>query len=70
MTMLHRVYYNGVHVVAELEEGSYVSIPDRKFVMNAENLETRIKNREKLQLDTKEEQKALNLIRGHKDYKP
>jgi hypothetical protein len=70
MTLLSRVYYNGVYVVAEFEKEGYIRTSDRKFVMNAENLEERIKNLEKLQVDTKEERKALDLIRSHKDYKP
>lgn len=69
MTKLNRIYYNGVYVVAEFEEEDDY-LPDRKFPLNARNVEIRIKNKEKAGLDTKEERKALSLIRGHKDYKP
>lgn len=73
MTLLRRVYYNGLYVVAELEDtlptGKYIFGND-PFVMNAENLQVRIKNRKDLGLDTTEDQKALDKIYSHKDYKP
>lgn len=63
-----RVYNNGTHVVAEFERRSWE--PPRKFVLNAENLEHRIRVRERQGLDTEVERKALSLVRGHKDYRP
>lgn len=65
---LIRVYNNGCYVVAEFEEQDYA--PQRKFALNAKNLEERIRNGEKYNLDTSVERMALSLIRGHKDYNP
>lgn len=64
---LIRVYNNGIYVVAEFEEEGHA--PQRKFALNAKNLEERIRNGEKYKLDTSVERAALSLIRGHKDYR-